>query len=262
MKLMFPKLSFVGVVLAFCFLGLMLTGTMSAQSRKAVAAKKAPAHAKDARKERDRDRRVAKDNKRNPKQTAKEKERARLADITGKKDPKKAGESKRATAERRRKEEERQQAILAEKRRREQAAREARARRLAFERGLRTETVANISRDVTDGEDLNVRVAAVNALGQHAGSIVVMEAQTGKVLTIVNQDWAVRSTIRPCSTIKLVTGVAGLNEGVISKENGSVRNTATRRNLDDAVAFSDNGIIFDRSRFSVSSNNLKTILLV
>jgi cell division protein FtsI/penicillin-binding protein 2 len=68
-----------------------------------------------------------------------------------------------------------------------------------------------------------------------------MEAQTGKVLTIVNQDWAIRSGIKPCSTIKLVTGVAGLNEGIINKEDGSVRNTRTRRDLDDAIAFSDNG---------------------
>jgi penicillin-binding protein 2 len=67
-----------------------------------------------------------------------------------------------------------------------------------------------------------------------------MEAQTGKVLTIVNQDWAVRAPIKPCSTIKLVTGVAGLNEGVINKENGAVRNVSTRRGLDDALAFSDN----------------------
>ncbi len=227
MKLMFPKSSLVGSMLTVFVLSVIFAGSVSAQSKKAVAAKKAQVHAKDARKERDRERRVAKDNKANTKQTAK-------------KDPKKAAESKRVAAERHRKEEERRQAIIAEQRRREQAAREARARKLAFERGLRNETITNISRDVTDGEDLNVRAAAVNALGQHAGSIVVMEAQTGRVLTIVNQDWAVRSTIRPCSTIKLVTGVAGLNEGVISKENGSVRNIATRRSLDDAVAFSDN----------------------
>ena len=64
-----------------------------------------------------------------------------------------------------------------------------------------------------------------------------MEAQTGKVLTIVNQDWAVRSGIKPCSTIKLVTGVAGLNENVISKEDGSIKSVPTRLNLDDALAF-------------------------
>jgi hypothetical protein len=132
-------------------------------------------------------------------------------------------------------------AIIAEQRRREQAAREARARHLAFERGLRTETVENMMRDNIQGEDPYIRRAAVNALGGHAGSVVVMEAQTGKVLTIVNQDWAIHSGIKPCSTIKLVTGVAGLNEGVISKEDGSIRNTRTRRDLDDAIAFSDNG---------------------
>ena len=239
MKLMFPKLSFVGSALAIFVIGLALSGGISAQSKKAIAAKKAQTHAKDARKDREKAKLSAKDNKRNTKQTAKEREAVKKADA--RKDPKKASESKHAAAERRRKEEERRQAILAERRRREQAAREARARKLAFERGLRTETITNISHDVTDGEDLNVRAAAINALGSHAGSVVVMEAQTGKVLTIVNQDWAVRSSIRPCSTIKLVTGVAGLNEGVISKEDGSIRNTATRRNLDDAVAFSDNG---------------------
>jgi membrane peptidoglycan carboxypeptidase len=32
-----------------------------------------------------------------------------------------------------------------------------------------------------------------------------------------------------------------LNEGVVSKENGSIHNRRTRRNLDDALAYSDNG---------------------
>ncbi|MEO7659428.1 MAG: penicillin-binding transpeptidase domain-containing protein, partial [Pyrinomonadaceae bacterium] len=177
-------------------------------------------------------------NRKNEKLTAKEKAKA-VAEAKSKKDLK-PRESKKAAAERRRKEEERRQAILAEQRRREQAAREARARKIAFERGLRAETVANISKDVTEGEDPTIRQAAIAALGSHAGSVVVMEAQTGKVLTIVNQDWAIRSSIRPCSTIKLVTAAAGLNEGVISKEDGSVRNASTRRNLDDAIAYSDN----------------------
>lgn len=148
---------------------------------------------------------------------------------------------KRESAERRRREAERRAAELAERRRREAAAREARERKLAFERGLRTETVANIAADNTEGEDLNVRRIAVNALGGHAGSVVVMEAQTGKVLTVVNQDWAVRSSIRPCSTIKLVTGVGGVNEGIIDKTDGSIENVSTNRKLDDAVAYSDNG---------------------
>src|SRR5436190_16879056 len=166
MKLMFPKLSIVGFLFALFVLCPAFDSGVSAQSKKAAAAKKTQAHAKDAKKEREKAKASAKNNtKANPKQTAKEKEKAKKAEANAKKDPKKAGESKRAAAERRRKEEERRQAILAEQRRREQAAREARARKLAFERGLRTETVPNISHDVTDGEDLGVRAAAINALG-------------------------------------------------------------------------------------------------
>jgi hypothetical protein len=160
-----------------------------------------------------------------------------------------------AAAEARKREAERRAAIAAEMRRREEARRAAIARAQAFERGLRTTTVENISKDDINGEDLAIRQAAINALGSHAGSVVVMEAQTGKVLTIVNQDWAVRSTIRPCSTIKLVTGVAGLNEGVISKEDGSIKDTPYRRNLDDALAFSDNGY-FQRAGMKMGNQKL------
>lgn len=136
-------------------------------------------------------------------------------------------------------EEARRQAIVAEQRRRAEIAREAQARRVAFERGLRTETIENISNDNTDGEDLEVRRAAVNALGNHAGTIVVMEPQTGRVLSIVNQDWAIQKSFKPCSTIKLVTAVAGLNENVITAD-GNIRNRNFPLNLDDAIAYSNN----------------------
>lgn len=142
-------------------------------------------------------------------------------------------------ARRREIEQARRQAALEERQRREQAAREARARKLAFERGLHTETTENIANDDTDGEDLEVRRAAVKALGKHAGMVVVMEPQTGKVLTIVNQDWAIRRGFKPCSTIKLVTGVAGLNEHLIN-EDGNIRSRKFPMNLDDALAFSNN----------------------
>ncbi len=133
----------------------------------------------------------------------------------------------------------RRQAALEEQRRREQVIREARARKIAFERGLRTETVENITHDNAEGEDLEVRRAAVNALGNRAGTVVVLEPQTGKVLTIVNQEWAIRKSFKPCSTIKLVTAIAGINENVIDKDG----NISTRRfpmNLDDALAYSNN----------------------
>jgi penicillin-binding protein 2 len=203
--------------------------------------------AADKARDRDRDKRSADKNSKRESDTAKNKKREHSkddrADARSKKDDKKSqakAEARREAEERRRREEERRQAILEERRRREQAAREARERKIAFERGLRTETIANIAKDQTEGEDPVIRQAAISALGSHAGSVVVMEAKTGKVLTIVNQDWAVRSSIRPCSTIKLVTGVAGINEGVIDKDHGVVRNVSTRRDLDDALAFSDN----------------------
>ena len=133
----------------------------------------------------------------------------------------------------------RRQAALAEQRRRAEIARQAQARRVAFERGLRTETINNISNDNVEGEDLEIRLAAVNALGNHAGTVVVMEPQTGKVITIVNQDWAIRKSFKPCSTIKLVTGIAGLNENMIS-EDGNIRARRFPMNLDDALAHSNN----------------------
>ncbi|MBA2620793.1 MAG: hypothetical protein H0U87_06305 [Acidobacteria bacterium] len=134
----------------------------------------------------------------------------------------------------------RRQAALEERRRREQAAREARERALAFERGLHTETVQNIANDDTDGEDLEVRRAAINALGNKAGMVVVMEPQTGRILSIVNQDWAIRKSYKPCSTIKLVTAIGGLNENVIDQTNGNITSRSFPMNLNDALAFSNN----------------------
>ncbi len=262
MKLMCTRYTVTSALLALVVFGFVFSTNTYSQSKRAASAKKTVAkktetRAKDAKKAHDKVKladRTAKNSKKD-KLTAKEKAKAEKDARSAKNDPKRSKESKRETAERRLREEERRQAIIAEQRRREQARREAIARKLAFERGLRTETVANIANDKIDGEDLRIRAAAINALGSHAGSVVVMEAQTGKVLTIVNQDWAVRSSIRPCSTIKLVTATAGLNEGVISKENGAIRNTSTRRDLDDALAFSDNGY-FQRAGMQLGNNKL------
>lgn len=133
-----------------------------------------------------------------------------------------------------------QKAILEEKRRRAVIAlREAEAKKLAFERSLRADTVENIADDATEGENLEIRRAAVSALGNRAGTVVVLEPQTGKVLTIVNQDWAIRKSFKPCSTIKLVTAIAGLNENLIDAD-GSIRPSSFRMNLNDALAFSNN----------------------
>jgi membrane peptidoglycan carboxypeptidase len=42
-----------------------------------------------------------------------------------------------------------------------------------------------------------------------------MDPMTGRVYSMVNQEWALRRGFKPCSTIKLVTGVAGLSENAI-----------------------------------------------
>ena len=248
MKLMFPeKFRFFAFIATLAVIFATSIG-VDAQSKKKPADKKAAAKkptdskkqiakAKDAKKDAKKD--IKKDKRKEKEQLADKRTNAKDT-AKSKKDPKKAAESRRAETERRSKDAERRAAVIADQRRREQARREAVARQQAYIRGLRSETMSNIAADKTDGENLAIRAVAINALGNHAGSVVVMEAQTGRVLTIVNQDWAVRKTIRPCSTIKLVTAAAGLNEGVIDKQTGSVKNTSTRRRLDDALAFSDN----------------------
>jgi beta-lactamase class D len=134
---------------------------------------------------------------------------------------------------------EKRRAALEEKRRRQKAAREAEARRRAFEKALKDQTASNILNDDPTGEDLEVRRAAAEALKGHAGTVVVMEPKTGKILSIVNQDWAVRRGFKPCSTIKLVTAIAGINERQIAPD-GSIIEKPFPMNLDDALAYSNN----------------------
>jgi len=94
--------------------------------------------------------------------------------------------------------------------------------------------------DMVDGEDLVVRRAAVDALGPYNGSVVVADPNTGRILTIVNQKLAYQSGFQPCSTIKLMAAMAGLNEGLI-EENTLLRvGRRTSLNLDEAIAHSNN----------------------
>src|ERR1700690_3248958 len=71
--------------------------------------------------------------------------------------------------------------------------------------------------DSVDGEDLVVRRAAVQALGPYNGTVVVVDPTNGRLLTIVNQKLAFQSGFQPCSTIKVVAALAGLNEGLIEQ---------------------------------------------
>src|SRR6202011_3212241 len=94
--------------------------------------------------------------------------------------------------------------------------------------------------DLVDGEDLVVRRAAVQALGPYNGTVVVADPNTGRLLTIVNQKLAFQSGFQPCSTIKVVAAVAGLNEGLI-EQNTKLRITKRHgMDLTEALAHSNN----------------------
>jgi cell division protein FtsI/penicillin-binding protein 2 len=94
--------------------------------------------------------------------------------------------------------------------------------------------------DNVDGDDLLIRRAAVDALGSVNGSVVVVDPSNGRVLTIVNQKLALKSGFTPCSTIKLVTSLAALNEGVVDRYMFIRTTRYSSFNLDSAIARSDN----------------------
>ncbi|HEX6045160.1 MAG TPA: penicillin-binding transpeptidase domain-containing protein [Pyrinomonadaceae bacterium] len=129
--------------------------------------------------------------------------------------------------------------MMLEARRRAEAARRAAiARQRAIDNALRNEVQSFIAKDDISGEDPEVRRVAVNALGNHAGTVVVMDPMTGRVYSVVNQEWALRRGFKPCSTIKLVTGVAGLSENAIPLVD--TVGDGYRIDLTSALAHSDN----------------------
>jgi penicillin-binding protein 2 len=69
--------------------------------------------------------------------------------------------------------------------------------------------------DNIDGEDLEVRKAAVEALGDFNGSVVAVDPTTGRVLTMVNQKVALSSGFQPCSTVKVSVALAALSEKAV-----------------------------------------------
>ncbi|HXT61927.1 MAG TPA: penicillin-binding transpeptidase domain-containing protein [Pyrinomonadaceae bacterium] len=154
---------------------------------------------------------------------------------------KRRGMSKRQIAAEMRKFQGGRRRQLEEARRRAEAARQAAiARQRAIDEGMRNEVQNNIAKDNSVAEDPEVRRAAIDALGHHAGTVVVMDPKTGRVYTVVNQDWALRKGFKPCSTIKLVTGVAGVSEKVIAPIETVSDGDRYKIDLTDALAYSNN----------------------
>lgn len=122
------------------------------------------------------------------------------------------------------------------------AAKPAASRITLSDKTLRAQSQKAIERDNLANEDPYVRQAALEALGQHAGTVVVMNPKTGQVYAIVNQEWGVRTAFKPCSTIKIVTGLAGLSEGLIDPLRAmDVIDRNEMLNLGQALAISNNG---------------------
>jgi len=96
------------------------------------------------------------------------------------------------------------------------------------------------SGDNTAGEDVVVRAAAVEALGGLNGSVVVVDPETGRILTVVNQQLALGGGFQPCSTVKVSVALAGLHENLITRVSPIRFNSKSSLDLTDALAYSNN----------------------
>src|SRR5580693_3537223 len=93
--------------------------------------------------------------------------------------------------------------------------------------------------DNADYDDPEIRQIAVNALGHANGSVLAMDPSTGRILTIVNQKMAFSSGFEPCSTIKPVIALAGLQEGVITRDTMLQVGHRRKMHLTEAMAHSN-----------------------
>jgi penicillin-binding protein 2 len=129
------------------------------------------------------------------------------------------------------------------RRRRSRAIYLARMRAVrARDEALRNIAAGNISNDRSTGEDLEVRSAAINALQGRSGTVVVMDPTTGRVYSIVNQQMALGSPVKPCSTVKLIVGLASLHEDVFDPNEDVRISSNGGMNLTDALARSNNPV--------------------
>jgi cell division protein FtsI/penicillin-binding protein 2 len=70
--------------------------------------------------------------------------------------------------------------------------------------------------------------------------VVVADPNTGRILTMVNQKLVLQAGFTPCSTIKLVTSIAALNEHVVERDTVIHLGRYTSYTLTTAIAHSNN----------------------
>jgi penicillin-binding protein 2 len=94
--------------------------------------------------------------------------------------------------------------------------------------------------DVIDGEDLTVRDAAIDALGNMNGTVVAMDPNSGRILAMVNQKLALAAGAQPCSTIKVPVALAALSEGIVTKDTEIPLGRYSSMDMTTALARSNN----------------------
>ncbi len=94
--------------------------------------------------------------------------------------------------------------------------------------------------DIAAGEDPVVRQAAISALGDMNGTVVVINPDNGRILAMVNHRLALSSGAEPCSTIKLSVALAALEEGIITADTPVDLGGHYHMTLTDALAHSNN----------------------
>ncbi|MGQ9635080.1 MAG: penicillin-binding transpeptidase domain-containing protein [Bryobacteraceae bacterium] len=85
-----------------------------------------------------------------------------------------------------------------------------------------------------------MRRAAVQALGRYNGSVVVVDPDTGRILSMVNQKATLSAAFQPCSTVKIPVAMAALAEGLIDRSTVVRVSSGRRLTLTEALARSDN----------------------
>ncbi len=125
--------------------------------------------------------------------------------------------------------------------------RRARALYLARARAARARDAAlsniaanNIGKDQTEGEDPEIRQAVLSAMSGRSATVVVMDPNSGRIFTVVNQQMALRSPVKPCSTVKMIVGLAALNQNMIEPDEAVQVSRRSSMDLTYALAKSNN----------------------
>jgi penicillin-binding protein 2 len=115
-------------------------------------------------------------------------------------------------------------------------------------RGYAPTYADSVSADDPTYDDPIVRQAAVEALGRYNGSVVAVDPNTGRILTVVNQKIAFSDGYIPCSTIKPTIAIAALEENVITNDTMLKVGRRKYMNLTEALAHSNNAFFEELGR--------------